>query len=313
MNRKELLNSLYFNIDSPSGYSSVLKLYDAAKAKDSSIKKIDIIKYLSTVEAYSKHKYRLKKFKRNRMISKHIDDWHQADLMDVSSISKYNKHFKFIFILIDVLSKFVSVKPLMNKRPSTVVDAYKDIINTSERKCKYLFTDAGTEFTGAPFQKFMKSENIKHIISRNEVKSSIAERFIRTLREKFGRYFTANSTFKYYDVLDRIINTYNKTIHSRTKFAPIDVTIGNEKKVFKNLFKDIIEVKQSELNVGDEVRISVLKKQFEKSSNKNWSDEIFQIYEKINKKPFKLYKIKDLEGEEVYGSFYNKELQKIYK
>ena len=58
----------------------------------------------------------------------------------------------------------------------------------------------------------------------NEGKSVIAERFIRTLKNKIYKHMTAISKNVYVDVLDDIVNKYNDTTHKTIKMKPIDVT-----------------------------------------------------------------------------------------
>ena len=58
----------------------------------------------------------------------------------------------------------------------------------------------------------------------NEGKSVIAERFIRTLKNKIFKHMAAISKNAYLDVLDDIVNKYNNTVHKTIKTKPIDVT-----------------------------------------------------------------------------------------
>ena len=58
----------------------------------------------------------------------------------------------------------------------------------------------------------------------NEGKSVVAERFIRTLKNKIFKHMTAISKNVYFDVLDDIVNKYNNTVHRTIKMKPIDVT-----------------------------------------------------------------------------------------
>ena len=103
----------------------------------------------------------------------------------------------------------------------------------------------------------------------------------------------------YFDVLDDIVNEYNNTKHNTIKMKPVDV--GDNKRVY-------IE-KDSRFKVGDRVRISKFKNIFAKGYTPNWSKEIF-IAHKINDTVPYTYNIKDLNGEKIIGSFYDKELQK---
>ena len=57
----------------------------------------------------------------------------------------------------------------------------------------------------------------------NEGKSIVAERFIKTLKNKIYKHMTAISKNAYIDVLNDIVNKYNNTIHRTIKIKPIDV------------------------------------------------------------------------------------------
>ena len=137
----------------------------------------------------------------------------------------------------------------------------------------------------------------------NEGKSVIAERFIRTLKNKLYKHMTATGKSVYYDVLDDVVNEYNNTKHSIIEMKPIDV--GDNKRVYIDEYNE----KDSKFKVGDRVRISKFKNIFAKGYTPNWSTEIF-IVDKINDRVLHTYNIKDLNDEEIIGSFYDKELQK---
>ena len=138
----------------------------------------------------------------------------------------------------------------------------------------------------------------------NEGKSVIAETFIRTLKNKLYKHMTATGKNVYYDVLDDIVNKYNNTKHSAIKMKPIDVGDNN-----KRVYVDEHNEKGSRFKVGDRVRISKFKNIFAKGYTPNWSKEIF-IVDKINDTVPYTYNPKDLNNEEVVGSFCDRELQK---
>ena len=106
-----------------------------------------------------------------------------------------------------------------------------------------------------------------------------------------------------YDVLDDIVNEYNNTKHNTIKMKPIDV--GDNKRVYIDEHNE----KDSRFKVGDRVRISKFKNTFAKGYTPNWSTEMF-IINKINDTVPYTYNIKDLNVEEITGSFYDRELQK---
>ena len=137
----------------------------------------------------------------------------------------------------------------------------------------------------------------------NEGKSVVAERFIRTLKNKLYKHMTAIGKNVYYDVLDDAVNEYNNTKHNTIKMKPKDV------KNSKRVYIDEHDEKDSRFKVGDRVRISKFKNIFAKGYTRNWSREIFIVI-KINDTVPYTYNLKDLNDEEIIGSFYDRELQK---
>ena len=114
---------------------------------------------------------------------------------------------------------------------------------------------------------------------------------------------TATGKNVYYDVLDDVVNKYNNTKHSTIKTKPIDFRDNN-----KRVYMDEHNEKDSKFKVGDRARISKFKNIFAKGHTPNWSSEIF-IVDKINDTVPYTYNLKDLNDEEIIGSFYYKELQ----
>ena len=73
--------------------------------------------------------------------------------------------------------------------------------------------DQGIEFYNKSFKDFLKRKNIEIYSTCNEGKSVVAERFIRTLKNKIFKHKTAILKNVYFDALDDIVNTYNNTVH----------------------------------------------------------------------------------------------------
>ncbi|CAB4026797.1 uncharacterized transposon-derived [Paramuricea clavata] len=234
------------------------------------------------------------------------------DLADMQSMQKFNDGYRYLLVCIDVFSKYAWVVTLKNKTGPTLVEAFK-VILTSGRKPKKIMTDQGTEFLNQHFQALMK-EDIELYNTYNETKASIVERLIHTLKTKMWRYFTARKTMRYVDMLPNLMYSYNHSVHRSIKTRPTDVTVGNEKKVWHTLCDDHSVAKnvKYKFRIGDQVRISKMKRTFEKGYLPNFSKEIFTISKQIPRDP-PVYKLKDLDGEELKGTFYEKELQKIIK
>ena len=136
----------------------------------------------------------------------------------------------------------------------------------------------------------------------NEGKSVVAEGFIRTLKNKLYKHMTATGKNVYYDVLDDVVNEYNNTKHNTIKMKPEDVKDGN-----KRIYIDENNKKDSRFKIDDRVRISKFKNIFANGYTPNWSREIF-IANKINDTVPYTCNLKDLNEEEIIGSFYDREL-----
>ena len=153
---------------------------------------------------------------------------------------------------------------------------------------------------------------IKLYSTENEEKSSVVERWIRTMKEKMWKYFTDNNTNVYIDILPDLVKDYNNTKHSSIKMTPVEASEKeNELTVWRNLYPnrfDILDI-NPKFSVGDKVRISKKKALFEKGYTTRWTEEIFTIT-KIKRTSPVTYKIADLNGEEIDGTFYEPELQK---
>ena len=122
----------------------------------------------------------------------------------------------------------------------------------------------------------------------NEGKSVVAERFIRTLKNKIFKHMTAISKNVYFDVLDDIVNKYNNTVHRTIKMKPIDVTSDSYAE-----YNEDSNVTKPKFKVGDHVRISKYKNIFAKGYTQNWSEEVF-VVSKIKHAILWTYMISDL-------------------
>ena len=140
--------------------------------------------------------------------------------------------------------------------------------------------------------------------THNEGKSVVAERFIRTLKTKTYKYMTSISKNVYTDKLNDIVDEYNNAYYTTIKMKPIDV----KDNTCINTDKETND-KDPKFKVGDRVRISKCKNIFAKGYTPNWSEEAFVIKKVKNTVPW-TYVINDLNGEEIMGTFYEKELQK---
>ena len=110
----DFLSDYYFNTKSPVAFTSPLALYQEAKKRYPSLTFRQVKSSLLSKDTYTLHKPVRYNFPRNRVIVTEIDDQWQADLVDISSLARFNKGYKFLLTCIDVFSKFAWVVSLKN-------------------------------------------------------------------------------------------------------------------------------------------------------------------------------------------------------
>ena len=264
---------------------------------------------LGIEEAEELHKPIRHKFKRRRVFVFNVDDIWSADLTNsFQSLSNDNKGYKYMLNVIDLFSKTAYSVPLKSKSSENIINAFEKLFK--KRKPKKLWTDRGTEFVNNNFKNFLKTNNIELYHVHNEGKACVVERFNRTLGELIQKHLTTTNSSKYVDVLEDIIKLYNNRYHSSIKMTPFEASKPeNKEKVFKNIYSNVTIDTKQKFKVDDRVRIYKYKPLFAKGYKPNWTKEIFVI-SKIKKTNPITYEIKDLNGEDIIGSFYSQELQK---
>ena len=192
----------------------------------------------SSILADELHKPVIKKFNKRKVYSQFKDNIWGVDLADMESLSKKNKGIKYVLCAIDLYSKYAFVVSLKDKKGISIVNAFDKIIKQSSRKPNKIWVDQGGEFY--VFKKWLSDNDIIMYSTYNEGKSVVAERFIRTLKNKLYKHMTATGKKVYYDVLDNVVKKYNNTKHSTIKIKRIDFKDNNKKEyILMNIIKKI--------------------------------------------------------------------------
>ena len=131
----------------------------------------------------------------------------------------------------NLFSKYAWIDPLKEKRGISIVNAFQKII--SKRKPNKIWVNQGGEFYNVLSKRFLKINNIEMYSTYNEGKSVVAERFIRTLKNKIFRHMTAVSKNVYFDVLDDIFNKYNNTVHRNQLISHLILMLNTMKILMK--------------------------------------------------------------------------------
>jgi hypothetical protein len=318
---EKALEEVYSDPRQPGSFGGVEKLRKGLKkSKNVHATVKDVKKWLTKKDTYTKHRTARKNFPRNRIIAPYIDAQWQGDLAEVGDLAGSNDGVRYLLIVIDIVSKYVWVEALKTKRGEEVLSGFRRIFQRTLRRPDKLQTDDGTEFWYQGLQRYLKAEGIKFFTLKSDKKAAVAERVVRTLKEKIWRYMHEKHVRRYIDVLQDLVASYNDTEHDSIGMPPSAVNESNESEVLRSLYgsdwiskKNIKKKKSESFKKGDFVRISKLKGKFEKGFRGNFSEELFVVNKVKPAHPYTLYELRDWDGEILQGSFYDKELQLVNK
>ena len=308
--QSDMLKTMYYNPSHPAGYSSPAKLYKYAKRKDPEITFSEVKKWISNERPYYLSK-KVYKFPRRKVLVRGVQHQYQADLMDFVSIKNHNYGFRYVLTVIDCFSRKAFAIPLRNKKGFLVARGLKKAFD-SLGVPKKLQTDQGTEFFNKEVKELLDENKIIHFFTRQELKAQMVERFNRTLREKISKHIFASKNLRFYDDIEKFVESYNNSVHSSLKrFTPNQVNKLNEDEVRKILYGDYLKKKKiHKYKIGDKVR-AIIKRPFFKKMDKQFHDKEFVVTDRVKSFP-PTYQIKRADNNTaVKGVFYEKQLQKI--
>ena len=177
------------------------------------------------------------KFKRQRIIPLYKDETWSADLIDKSSLSKYNNNYKFILTVIYTFTKYAWAIPLKNKSGLSITNGFKIVLSehpqggSEPRKPEKLWVDRGSEFYNKTFKSLLKeygtgkaASGIELYSTYSDLKAVFIERFNRTLLHIINKPMFINGDGNWVKILNDAVVFYNNNIHSTIKMTPVDAS-----------------------------------------------------------------------------------------
>jgi hypothetical protein len=309
MNKK--LEKLYRDPKKVSSLGGIERLFKEAKKVIPGVKREDVVNFLQTQYAYTRHKSIRKKFPRRKTVAVDVNDMYQADLADMVKFSKFNDDYKYLLTCIDVFSKYGFAIPISSKKPEEIVRGLSIIFKEYGIPLKFQF-DNGTEFKNATVKSLLRECGVIFYFTRNDdIKCALVERFNRTIKERLWKYMAQENNYRYIDVLKSVVSSYNNSVHSSTGFAPIRIGIEESRIIRHRMLLANSDFSVPKFAINDFVRIAKKKGTFEHGFEANFTDEIFVIIALVRSNEQTLYRIKDRSDQEVYGLFYEEELSKV--
>lgn len=312
----EVLSKIYYDPKNAGSFGGVQRLYREA-SKEHAVTEEEVREYLRKQNSYTLHKDRRFRFKRNRIIALYKDYNWEADLIDMIAYEKENDGNKHILVCIDDFTKYVWLRAMPDKTPTSVKTAFVDIFKTDKRVPHRLRTDRGKEFENKVMDKFYHEHDVLFFTTTNQtIKCAIVERVNRTLKSRFFRYFTSKGNHRYLDVLQDFAFNYNNSYHRSIKMRPQQACDADTQTVFRNLYegkslKELMAKDEKPIaEKGAIVRIAYDKDKFDKSYFSTFTDQTAVVDRVINK-PKPMYSLLDFRKKEIPRHFYKNELQPI--
>ena len=164
------------------------------------------------------------KFQRIQLQTHYKDECWSIDLIDRSSLSKYNKNYKFIFTIIDNHNKYAWAIPLKDKSGKSTTTAFKKLIEKEMRKPQKVWSDRGKEFYNTAFLNFLKEQCIQIYSSNSDLKAVFVERFNRTLLDLMKEPMYIEGKGNWLNHIDAALKKYNNRVHGTTKMTPFEMS-----------------------------------------------------------------------------------------
>ena len=290
MDKQDTISKIYYD---RAGFGSIQQTLKEAKEKDKSIT-------LNDVKEWFKENVEQKKQLRgyNSFVAKHAYFEFQADLLFITDLP--NQDFKIGLLVIDIFTKYMTVIPMKTKQEGDVLNGLSKAFENMKSFPQILYTDDEGALNSNRIQKYLKDNNIKHIVTRGH--AAVAERAIRTFKAMLYKRVehAKDDNVQWTDFILEILLTYNnKLIHSTTGYTPAKAKLKeNEMMVWSNTFiKAKRNRKYPTLEVGDKVKIYRKKKNFEKERISVWSENVYEVESIIEAFGLTFYKVNGMDKE----------------
>ena len=248
----------------------------------------------------------IKKFQRIQIQTHYKDECGSIDLIDRSSLSKYNKNYKFIFTIIDNHTKYAWAIPLKDKSGKSTTAAFKNLLETSKRNPHKIWSDRGKEFYNTTFLHYIKEQNIQIYSTNSDLMAVFVERFNRTLLDLIKEPMYIEGKGNWLNHNNNALDKYNNRVHGTTKMTPFEASNNsllpsnnnnNNNKIPRDGYRSF-----AKFHVGDYVRVPDKRNIYSKGYTTNWNREFFKTH-KINSTNPVTYTLEDENKEIIQGKY----------
>ena len=319
---EDYLKRIYYDPKHPAAYAGLDKLYRTVRKEGKFVLgRAKIRDWLLKQEDYAVHREDRTNIKRRRVVAPEVDYQWDVDTANMEYYKKHNDGYAYFLLAVDILSKFVWTVALRGTSGKEMTKAFRRIF-TRGRKPTKLRSDPGTEFANKDVRGLLKREKVNYFVTRNVVKASYAERAIKTIKSRIARYMTRHQTHRWVDILDDVTKSYNQTYHRSIKRTPQSVKPSDAPILWQLQYDTLAKPPRKPANprvvrykfkVGHLVRVSRMRRTFQREYDERWSRELFVVNERFMTEYIPQYRLKDYAGEEISGTFYQNQLKKAYE
>ena len=197
----------------------------------------------------------IKKFQRIQIQTHYKNECWSIDLIDRSSLSKYNKNYKFIFTIIDNHTKYAWAIPLKGKSGKSTTEVFKKLIETSKGKPHKIWSDRGKKFYNTTFLHYLKEQNIQIYSTNSDLKAVFVERFNRTLLDLIKEPMYIEGKGNWLNHINNALDKYNNRVHGTTKMTPFEMSFKIPIHAIATTASPKCHAASPKFQVGDFVRV----------------------------------------------------------
>ena len=300
----------HYYSDQPFSFGGKYRLYqyfDKKKAND----------LLAKSDIYTRFKQHKKPRKFSPIYVYNRRELFQSDVVFFTNedMVKSNDGYKYLFTTIDVFTKMAWVYPLRKNTCQNIMECFKDILSKCGKKPKRLNTDRGSEMICKKFEDYLKKENINHYLAYSLRKCPVVERFNLTVQQLLYKIMAKNNSLEWTKYIDQAMKIYLSRKHRTIGMSPIEGDIEDNEndvrqKYLETYIKSNLSKKKPKFSVGDTVRIWGDRGQFHRGYMEDYTREFFTVSKVLRNLPFPRYIIREFNGNEITGAFFEDELVK---
>ena len=272
--KDSIIISIYYDADD--GFDSIIATYRKANKVLNTITFADVKSFIEKQKGSNKQTKPYRGF--NSYVAPGILHEIQIDLAIFTDSAKDNNGYKFLFVAIDIFSKYIWAVPIKDKKPQESIKAMKEVFENIGVP-KQIMSDREGAWESTEFIRLLNSHKIKHIISSSP--PPFSERAVQEIKNMIHTRLDGldMQAEKWIEVLPSVLKKYNNRVHGTTGLSPNDARDDkNNIEVYLNIRqKANFHRKYPTLRVGDSVRTYVKPQTFKKGYHSAWSKDVYKI------------------------------------